>query len=238
MILVKYDTVTRAVTQYPYSIGQLREDNPRFMIPIKGLTDDALDPFGVGVVVTTTPTTTGLDGKTAVESEPIYTNGSWIQQWQIVSISDYQKQAFYQEQASQVLRKRAQLLSESDWVTNEDVTIAPKTKRAWLGYRAALRDVTKQTTYPQTVVWPNVADYNDYLPCWVTSPQFKKGLAYNNLLTIAADAIATEHSEVLSTEWEYNNKFDRTGELVKFLVKVLDLTTEQLDSIFNYSSLQ
>lgn len=238
MTLVKYDTVTRAVTQYPYSLEQLREDNPRFMIPVKGLTDEALAPFGVGVVITTTPSTIGQNGKTAVESDPIYTNGRWLQQWQIVSISDQQKQAFYQEQAGQVLKKRAQLLGETDWVTNEDVTVDPKVKRAWLGYRSALRDITKQSGYPFSVVWPQIDSYNDYIPTWVTSSQFKKGLAYNSLLSASNSAILNEQNEVLSTEWEYNTKFDRSGELVRFLTKVLDLSSEQLDSIFNYASLQ
>lgn len=43
-------------------------------------------------------------------------------------------------------------LKESDWTQLPDVNLP--NLQEWVVYRQALRDVTKQSTFPQTVVWP------------------------------------------------------------------------------------
>lgn len=48
--------------------------------------------------------------------------------------------------------RRAALFSESDWTQLPDVPSA--TKAAWAIYRQALRDITLQAGYPQSIVWP------------------------------------------------------------------------------------
>lgn len=50
------------------------------------------------------------------------------------------------------MANRSQLLAQSDWTQLPDVPLATKT--AWAIYRQALRDITLQTGYPQTIVWP------------------------------------------------------------------------------------
>jgi hypothetical protein len=43
-------------------------------------------------------------------------------------------------------------LKESDWTQLPDVNLP--NLQEWVTYRQALRDITKQATFPQTVVWP------------------------------------------------------------------------------------
>lgn len=47
--------------------------------------------------------------------------------------------------------RRDSRLADSDWTMLPD---APTDKDAWAAYRQALRDVTKQTGFPNTVTWP------------------------------------------------------------------------------------
>jgi hypothetical protein len=50
---------------------------------------------------------------------------------------------------ARLVRKR--LLAESDWTQASD---APTNKPAWAAYRQALRDITAQSGFPHSVVWP------------------------------------------------------------------------------------
>jgi len=47
--------------------------------------------------------------------------------------------------------KRNALLTESDWTQVAD---APVDQTAWANYRQALRDITDQEGFPETIVWP------------------------------------------------------------------------------------
>ena len=47
--------------------------------------------------------------------------------------------------------KRNQLLTVSDWT---QVIDAPVDQAAWAVYRQALRDITSQPEFPETIIWP------------------------------------------------------------------------------------
>lgn len=55
-----------------------------------------------------------------------------------------------------VKRVRNRLLAETDWTQLWDVRNQqkPEVLEAWAKYRQALRDITKDFTQPETVVWP------------------------------------------------------------------------------------
>jgi len=53
--------------------------------------------------------------------------------------------------ATQARDKRNALLTESDWTQVAD---APVDQTAWANYRQALRDITDQEGFPETIVWP------------------------------------------------------------------------------------
>jgi hypothetical protein len=52
--------------------------------------------------------------------------------------------------AGEVRTERNAKLSETDWRFRSDMTPS----QAWKNYCQALRDVTKQTGFPDSVVWP------------------------------------------------------------------------------------
>ena len=49
-----------------------------------------------------------------------------------------------------IRRKRRDLLAETDWMANSDVTMSDE----WRAYRQALRDLPANTTDPANPVWP------------------------------------------------------------------------------------
>jgi len=54
---------------------------------------------------------------------------------------------------TQARYKREELLANSDWTQLPD---APEhNKQSWANYRQALRDVTKQSGFPNKIIWPN-----------------------------------------------------------------------------------
>ena len=55
------------------------------------------------------------------------------------------------EQATAVRADRTKRLAECDWTQLADSTAD---KAAWATYRAALRDITKASGFPWTMVWP------------------------------------------------------------------------------------
>jgi hypothetical protein len=55
-----------------------------------------------------------------------------------------------EELAAEVRAERGRRLSETDWRFRSDLTPS----QAWVDYCQALRDITAQETFPQSVVWP------------------------------------------------------------------------------------
>jgi hypothetical protein len=58
--------------------------------------------------------------------------------------------------AAQIRSQRNQLLTASDWT---QVLDAPIDRTAWAAYRQALRDITSQEGFPDSVQWPNDPNY-------------------------------------------------------------------------------
>ena len=67
-------------------------------------------------------------------------NGNWVRGWTLVPLSEVEARAL-----------RNDLLVKSDWTQVAD---APVDQAAWATYRQALRDITTQEGFPETVVWP------------------------------------------------------------------------------------
>ena len=93
-------------------------------------------------------------------------NGNWVQAWQIVDMfsdttedgvttTKAEQEAAYQadldaDAASSVRSTRDAKLAETDWTALTDVTMAAEMAT----YRQALRDITAQAGFPNTVEWP------------------------------------------------------------------------------------
>jgi antitoxin component of MazEF toxin-antitoxin module len=55
-----------------------------------------------------------------------------------------------EELAAEVRAKRDQLISETDWWASSDLTMT----QAQIDYRQALRNISSQSGFPETVTWP------------------------------------------------------------------------------------
>lgn len=59
-----------------------------------------------------------------------------------------------QDFAVEIKKKRFDLLLSSDWTQLPNNPLTPEKQAEWATYRQALRDITAQPGYPQSVVWP------------------------------------------------------------------------------------
>ena len=154
MLLVK--TSNGQVEQFPYTLGDLRRDNPQTSFP-KKIGDAILASHGIyHVMPETQPEYDNLvqtlvrdpephNNETAVDEETgeTYKTGRWV--------IGYTAENKPLDQAEEAVRnKRDQLLKETDWMALSDVTMSAE----MTSYRQALRDITDQTGFPYSVVWP------------------------------------------------------------------------------------
>lgn len=59
-----------------------------------------------------------------------------------------------QRSADDIRRTRNVLLAESDFTQLQDVPLNDAEKAAWAAYRQDLRDITNQTEFPESVIFP------------------------------------------------------------------------------------
>jgi len=69
------------------------------------------------------------------------------------------RQAFEQK-ANPIRTQRNRLLMESDIYLIPDFPISDLKREEWKAYRQQLRDVTLQTTFPDSVIWPEIGEQN------------------------------------------------------------------------------
>lgn len=83
---------------YPYSVAQLKQDNPQVSFP-SVISEELMAEYGMFPVKQVTPPTVGLD-KTVTEGQPKLINGVWEQVWVTTNATS-------QEHLARVLSARA-----------------------------------------------------------------------------------------------------------------------------------
>jgi len=81
-----YIKTTNGAYEKPYSIGQLRKDNPQTSFP-KNPTPELLAEWGVFAVAPSNQPAFNPTLHKAVEGDPVEQNGEWVQVWQIVPLT-------------------------------------------------------------------------------------------------------------------------------------------------------
>ena len=90
----------------------------------------------------------------AVNPTPVLRgDGIWIQQWDVVAMSDEEKAAIDNSEAIRMRQGRNNLLYLSDWTQLADAPVQSNDPE-WLAYRQALRDVPEQAGFPHNITWP------------------------------------------------------------------------------------
>ena len=156
-----YAKITNNIVDvYPYSIGQLRVDNPNTSFP-DGMSVEQFAEWDVyPVTVVADPNYDPLTHKIQQAAEPVLVSGAWVVSKTVVTLTAEEIQDNSDAEAALIRGKRDKLLSESDWVTvkavdqNAQDGLGIQVPQVWLDYRQALRDVTSQAGFPYNVTWP------------------------------------------------------------------------------------
>lgn len=154
MLLVK--TANGQVEQFPYTLGDLRRDNPQTSFP-KKIGDAMLASYGIyHVMPETQPDYDNLvqvlvrdpaphNNETAVDKDTgeTYKTGRWV-------IGSTVENKPLDQAQDAVRNQRNRLLSDTDWMALSDNTMTPE----WATYRQALRDIPQQAGFPTNIAWP------------------------------------------------------------------------------------
>jgi len=139
MLLVK--TTSGQVEQFPYTLGDLRRDNPQTSFP-KQIPSAIFESYGVYSV--TEPDRPSYDHlvQSLVRGTPVYSDS-----WNV----SYTAENLPQDQAeANVRNSRDRRLAATDWMALSDVTMPIEMG----AYRQSLRDVTVQAGFPYSITWP------------------------------------------------------------------------------------
>ena len=146
--------VDGAVAQYPYTIGNLRRDNPNTSFPKR---PDAalLAEWGLQPVARTDRPAVGHT-KNVSENTPALVDGAWTQMWNVTDASAEQIADRNDNAAKSTRSQRDSLLSSTDWVVIKAQETGVAMDQAWATYRQALRDITNHVNFPylQEADWP------------------------------------------------------------------------------------
>jgi hypothetical protein len=138
-------------TKYPYTVGDLRRDNPQTSFP-KAIPEQVLANCGmVEVQVQAQPSYDQRTQRVETSSLPTLVNGAWTITKSVVNKTQEQIDADTANKSVEVRNKRNELLTESDWTQLPD---SPVDRALWASYRQSLRDVTLQAGFPWNVTWP------------------------------------------------------------------------------------
>ena len=131
---------------YPYSIGELRRDNPKTSFP-RNPSEQMLTEWSVFAVQ---PVECPVidHTKNVSEAPPALVNGTWTQVWAVTDASA-EEIAGRNEQAAQSVRsQRDNLLTSTDWLVIKAQETGVAMDQGWATYRQALRDITDHVSFP------------------------------------------------------------------------------------------
>jgi hypothetical protein len=140
----------QTVETYPYSIGDLRRDNPNTSYP-RNPSDAVLASWNVFPVTDEPTPAYNPATQNCNQVNPTLIDGKWVMTWVVTPATPEQITERTAAKESEVRQQRNQLLSACDWTQLPD---APVPAAPWAAYRQELRDVTAQAGFPWDVVWP------------------------------------------------------------------------------------
>ena len=144
-----------SVDQYPYTIGQLRRDNPNVSFP-KQISTRILQKYGVHeVTVDAIPSYNEKTQSVEQNSAPTLVDGSWVLGWTVNEKTSEEVLEYNEIVSANNRSVRNEKLSETDFYALSDVTMSD----AMATYRQALRDITTHSN------WPHLEDGD-----WPTKP--------------------------------------------------------------------
>lgn len=151
--------VDNSIDQFPYTIGQLKRDNPNVSFP-KVVSEEALASYGVyRVTYSDEPVHNARTQYCTLSDEPSLVDGNWVKVWTVHDKTADQIADYDSNMADGNRFARNNKLSSSDWTQLADSPLSTESKAAWATYRQSLRDLSSHAN------WPNLEDSD-----WPTEP--------------------------------------------------------------------
>ena len=145
-----YVKVNNGVAEkYPYTLGQLRKDNPNVSFP-KVPSLETLAEWNLFPVEVRPQPSFNAANQDCVRSLPVQENGVWVETWSVVQASQEEVSQRLVNKENEVRHIRNELLAETDWRFRSDMNPSQE----WIDYCQALRDVPNQAGFPWDVQWP------------------------------------------------------------------------------------
>jgi hypothetical protein len=144
-----------AVDQYPYTVGDLRRDNPNTSFP-RQISSDTLASYGLyEVTILDRPSYTERTQNLTQKTTPTLNGDNWELGWTVSDKTSDETQAYDDLVAQENRAVRDNLISVTDFYALSDVTMSAEMTT----YRQALRDITSHAN------WPHLNDDD-----WPTKP--------------------------------------------------------------------
>ena len=140
----------QTVETFPYSIGDLRRDNPNTSFPANP-TEQTLAEWNVFPVIDKPAPDYNPVTQNCNQVNPTLVTGKWEMTWLVTPATPEQIAERTSAKEAEVRQQRNQLLADCDWTQLPD---APVDAAVWATYRQELRDVTAQAGFPWEVQWP------------------------------------------------------------------------------------
>lgn len=143
----------QTVETFPYSIGNLRRDNPKTSFP-RNPSDELLAAWNVFPVREVAAPSYDESAESCNQVNPTLENGEWVMTWQVTSASSDEIASRLTKKSAEVRSQRNELLTQSDWTQMPDSPLSDSDKAAWATYRQQLRDLSAASGFPYTMTWP------------------------------------------------------------------------------------
>lgn len=144
------------IDKFPYSVGQLRRDNPNTSFP-KHIPDAVMAEYGmVPVIEQPAPTFDPMTHFAEWGPVPVNQGGQWVLLPTMRELSPEQIAERDEAAAASVRVQRDRLLAESDWRVIKAYERGENIPAEWELYRQALRDITSHVNFPHLAQddWP------------------------------------------------------------------------------------
>ena len=143
----------QTVETFPYSIGDLRRDNPNTSFP-RNPSNDVLADWNVFPVIDRPAPEHDPATQNCTQINPTLEDGEWVMTWQVSDASTDEIATRLEGEFASVRADRNWRLADCDWTQLGDCPLSDADKAAWATYRQELRDVPKQSGFPWNVTWP------------------------------------------------------------------------------------
>lgn len=144
--------INGVVEKYPYSIGDLRKDNPQTSFP-KNPSNELLAGWNV-FPVNSVSYPDHDHTKNVTEANPVLQDGNWTQTWIVTNATQEEINRRTADRATTIRAERDGKLQETDWLVIKAYETNTNIPAEWEIYRQALRDVPSQPGFPWNVTWP------------------------------------------------------------------------------------